>query len=169
VRANGGKFGSVIASLMGSEYGLVPVDISLGGNDIMGVGTAGVAGLILLGPVGLVALLTGLVKLSSNAAPAPAPGSADAASEADQASQDASSTDPGTSADDGSSDASTDTSTDSSYDQSADSSYDSSGSLQSLAKSRSRNKVSLEQLNTMSPQQRKIVQKLIQSGRVRLA
>ena len=172
VRAKGGKYGGAIASLMGSEYGIMPVDISLGGNDLMGVGTAGVAGLILLGPVGLLALLTGLVKLSSPAAPAPDPGSAEAAAEASQAAQDAASQDQGA-ADDGSYDASADSSYDasanSSYDASADSSYDQSGSLQALLSSRARKTVSIEQINHMPKNQRKIVQQLIQSGRVRLA
>ncbi len=75
VRTKNPKYGSAIASLMGAEYGIHDVDISLGHDehDLMGISKTGAAGLILLGPVGLIAVLTGLVKLSKSAAP-PQPG-----------------------------------------------------------------------------------------------
>jgi hypothetical protein len=86
VAQNNSKYGSAIASLMGEDDArLWEVDLSLG--DEMGLGTAGVAGLILLGPIGLLAILTGLVKLSSSQAPPPDPGSDAAASEAAAAAQ----------------------------------------------------------------------------------
>jgi hypothetical protein len=171
VRAKGGKFGSVIASLMGSEYGTMPVDISLGdsfgGNDMMGMGKAGVAGLILLGPVGLIALLTGLVKLSGPAAPAPAPGSPEAAAEAAQAAQDAAAqddgTDPSATPDDGSATADAATPDDGTP-------TDSSGYYTGkLTRQLGRPTVSIEQLSAMSPKRRKLVQISIKSGRIRLA
>ena len=100
VRSKGGKYGAPITFLMG------------GSGDEMGLGTAGTAGLILLGPIGLIALLTGLVKTSSPQAPPPAPGSDEAAQEAAAAEAsaddaDEGSPDDGAAVDDGSSDDST--------------------------------------------------------------
>ena len=165
VRAKGGKFGNVIASLMlgDPEYGMRKVDISLSGDE-MGLGTAGTAGLILLGPIGLIALLTGLVKTSSPHAPPPAPGSPEAQAEADAAAQGAG---------DGSEDAGTtdappgygdDGAADAPADAPADASADTSGlSLRRYAT------ISVEQLNRMNPRNKTIAQKLIQTGRLRLS
>ena len=105
VRSKNRAYGPVIASLMGGA----PVHV---GGDEMGLGTAGTAGLILLGPIGLIALLTGLVKTSSPQAPPPAPGSDEAAQEAAAAEAsaddaDEGSPDDGAAVDDGSSDDST--------------------------------------------------------------
>jgi hypothetical protein len=68
-------YGSAITSLMGSESGYYNVDISFGDahTDVMGLGKAGIAGLILLGPIGLIALLTGLVKTGGGGGAAAAP------------------------------------------------------------------------------------------------
>jgi hypothetical protein len=65
---------------MGVEYGVMPVDITFGhrpfGSDELGLSKAGTAGLIILGPIGLIAILTGLVKTGSSEAP-PQPGETD--------------------------------------------------------------------------------------------
>jgi len=77
VRKTNRLYGSAIASLMGAEHGVQAADISLGnadnatiGNDVMGT-----AGLIMLGPIALISLLTKLFKTKSaqQAAP-PLPG-----------------------------------------------------------------------------------------------
>ena len=188
VRRKGGKYGGAIASLMGNDpgYGMRDVDLSFGG-DIMGLSKAGTAGLIILGPIGLIAILTGLVKTSAGAgAPPPAPGTPEADAEAaaaDDGSADPGAGDPG----DGSADPG-----DGSADPGAaadDGSADSSGAKDNLGrgkptygrrqagytytptgwhKDRSLG-VSLEQLNFMPPQRRALAQKLIRTGRIRLA
>jgi hypothetical protein len=63
-------YGAAIVSLMGADEGLYNVDMSYGDAraDVMGLGKSGLAGLILLGPIGLIAVLTGLVKTGGGAA-----------------------------------------------------------------------------------------------------
>jgi hypothetical protein len=88
VRTKNSKYGAAIASLMGSDSTVIrPVDISFGdstvirpvdisfGTDEIGISKAGAAGLILLGPIGLIGVLTGLFKTkdAQQAAP-PLPG-----------------------------------------------------------------------------------------------
>jgi hypothetical protein len=184
VRKKGGKYGSVIASLMGSstrrsstqgsypEYGMRNVDISFGNADVIGLSKAGTAGLILLGPIGLIALLTGLVKTSGGGgAQAPAAGTQESESEKASAddgsseSSDSSTTDPG----EGSSDSSTSDPGGGSTDSSTtdDGSTDSSGSVSNQLKKRAT--ISVEQLNSLSPQKRALAQRLIRTGRIRLA
>jgi hypothetical protein len=68
------KYGGIIASLMGNEgreYGSYEVDISFGSqaSDEMGISKGMAATLILLGPIGLAAVLAGLVRLSEGQAP----------------------------------------------------------------------------------------------------
>jgi hypothetical protein len=177
VRAKGGKYGGAIASLMGgnrAEYGMHTVDISMGraeivgGADVIGLGKSGTAGLIILGPLGLIALLTGLVKTSSPAAPPPAPGSPEADAEAAAAAQDAGdgSEDQGTAdvpPDYGSQDAGA-------PDDGAPDAGDSSGARWNLPLNpRKRVTVTIEQLNSMNPRNRSIAQRLVQAGRIRLA
>jgi hypothetical protein len=100
VRQKGGKYGGAIASLMGNDpdYGMRDVDITFG--DVMGLSKASTAGLILLGPIGLIAILTGLVKTSEGSgAPPPTPGTpemdAEAAAAAEEGSADPYAEDPG--------------------------------------------------------------------------
>ena len=217
VRSKGGKYGGAIASLMGSAracgstlgsaktcgstlgsenprdpgYGMREVDISFGSGDLMGLSKASTAGLIILGPIGLIAILTGLVKTSEGSgAPPPAPGTPEAAAEG---------TDPGAddgSADPGAGDPGAGNPGDGSADPGAapdDGSADSSGTKDNLGRGKPRGKptygrhqagytytptgwhkdrslgVSLEQLNSMPPRKRALAQKLISSGRIRLA
>lgn len=252
VRSKGGKYGGAIASLMGAEYGLHKVDISLGEDapsakdmdtarknletlrvakwkrpypiradkamyekkiaemdpvgraitkkliaegklmlvtkgprfgldpksnfeillasgalsDQMGLSKAAAAGLIVLGPIGLIAILTGLVKLSSPAAPPPEPGSEQAAEEA----ADAQATDDGTQDEGQVSTESPDAGApveEAPADASGAAWMDQIKRLKHAAK-RGRRNVTLEQLNRMSDKRRAFMQKLIQSGRIRL-
>jgi hypothetical protein len=173
VRTHNRAYGPVISSLMGqsNEYGVRDVDISFG-HDLMGLGTAGTAGLILLGPIGLVALLTGLVKASSPAAPPPDPGTPDASAEA--AAAQAAAADDG-SADPGAGDPGGVDPGDGSADPGAyadDGSADSSGNTSYPRKTANRwcsKGIALEELNTLPVKQRRKVQKLISSGQIRLA
>ena len=220
VRAKGGKYGGAIASLMGNDpgYGVRDVDITFG--DVMGLSKASTAGLILLGPIGLIAILTGLVNTAGPAAPAPDPGTAAAAAEDDAAqaaAADDGSTDPGAGAPGGGDDGSADPGT--ADDGSADSSgatdgigmrhslradgyaYGKNGwykvrkgqlvqgsiwtgskwkKLPRFLRTPSTSKgdnlgmplpshLSIEQLNSLSPQKRALAQKIIRTGRIRLA
>ena len=86
VATKGGKYGGVMSSLMGAEYGRLPVDISLGLDDNMGYGWDTLKGLILLGPMAILGILKGLVRLASpSGAPPPPPGSSEASEEATNA------------------------------------------------------------------------------------
>jgi hypothetical protein len=166
VAQNNPKYGSAIASLMGEDDTRVrEVDVSLG--DEMGLGTAGVAGLILLGPIGLIAVLTGLVKLSSSQAPPPDPGSDAAASEAAAAAQAAqeaeeaqAAQDAGTPPDAGAPPDAAPTPDEGSYSAEA---ADASGL--GLPSPRY---VSVEQLQGMHPREREVAKRLVRAGRLRL-
>jgi hypothetical protein len=170
-------------------YGMRNVDISFGGADLMGLSKASTAGLIILGPIGLIAILTGLVKTSEGSgAPPPAPGTPEAAAE--EGAPDDGSADPGAE-DPGAGDPGAGDPGDGSADPGAyadDGSSDSSGTSPSLWLARRRAKrgsrrssdssgdspslpkyLSIEQLNKLSSQKRALAQKLIRTGRIRLA
>ena len=170
---SGNRFARAAASLMGygNEYGVRPVDISLGEySDEMGLAPALLYPLIVLGAVGLAVILDKvyeaafkhssasaadptLVTADDGTAPAPDAGSPDAGVP-DTGAPDAGAPyadDPG-----------------SSYDASAspdDGSYDSSG--RALAKTRP--SLTLEQINRLPPAKRQRAQQLIRSGYIRLA
>jgi len=158
--------GKLVLATKGPRFGLDPkssfeVLLSSGAlSDEMGLSKAAATGLILLGPIGLIAILTGLVKLSSPAAPPPEPGSEQAAEEAadaqaaDEGTQDegqvsTESPDAGAPADEAPADAS------------------GASWLNQLKRLKRRN-ITLEQLNRMGTKRRAFMQKLIQSGRIRL-
>jgi len=165
VRRKGGKYGGAIASLMGHDpgYGMRDVDITFGGGDLMGLSKASTAGLIILGPIGLIAILTGLVKTSEKSgAPPPSPGTPEAAAEGADPGADDGSAEPGAE-DPGAGDPG-----DGSADPGAaadDGSADSSGSMPY----RLPRNLTVEQLNSMPPRKRTLAQKLIMTGRIRLA
>lgn len=153
VATHNSKYGSAIASLMGEDDTRIrDVDLSLG--DEMGLGTAGVAGLILLGPIGLIAILTGLVKLSSSQAPPPDPGSQEAAAEAEAAQAQADAQDAGSPPDEGAP-------------QDADASYDAQADYAEA--SGYAPTITIEQLQSMRPSRRRVAQELARAGRIRIA